>query len=264
MKAASAAPATAARMVTRLEAVRRMAIQSLFVAAMIAIWFAIVDHGLVSPLLLPSPIMVFNEMITLISFAPFWTDVTVTILSVAAAYALAVTFGLAVGVIIGQSRFAYDVFNPIFSNLFAIPLIILYPLALYIAGVGPASKIIFAASYGFFPVVLAAMSGFANIPVRYIRYVSTLGANSWLVTRKLLIPAALPEMLNGLRVSFVVTFASIIAGEMIAAFRGVGRAISYNAEILEPARMYALIVVLVLFAAIANAAMSRLKTGAPA
>jgi ABC-type nitrate/sulfonate/bicarbonate transport system permease component len=250
--------------VSHLETLQRLVIQSLFVIALIAAWFVIVEIGIVSPLLLPSPVAVFDEIRALVSLATFWTDVTVTILSIVAAYSLAIVSGLVVGVVVGQNRFAYDVFSPIFSGLFAIPLIILYPLALYVAGIGPASKIIFAATYGFFPIVLAAMSGFANIPPRYIRYVNTLGANSWLVTRKLLIPAALPEMLNGLRVSFVVTFASVIAGEMIAAFYGVGRSISYNAEILEPARMFALIFFVVLFAAAVNMATSRLKTGAPA
>lgn len=260
----SAAPVTpASGLGSRLEGLARLAVQALFVAALVAVWFGAVAFGLVSPLLLPSPVAVFGELRVLVSSAPFWTDVTVTILSIVAAYGLAVTAGLAVGVAVGQNRFAYDVLNPILSNLFAIPLIILYPLALYFAGIGPASKIVFAAGYGFFPIALAAMAGFANIPVRYTRYVRTLGASSWLVTRRLLIPAALPEILNGLRVGFVVTFASVIAGEMIAAFDGVGRAISYNAEILEPARMYALIVTVVLFAVVVNAATSRLKTGAP-
>lgn len=260
----SVAPARSQRTAApRLEALRRLVIQALFVVTLIGTWFTAVQYEFVSPLLLPSPVAVLDELAALVALSPFWTDVAVTMLTIMAAYALAVVAGLAVGIVVGQNRFAYDVFNPIFSSIFAIPLIILYPLALYVAGIGPASKIIFAAAYGFFPIVLAAMSGFANIPPRYIRYVSTLGANSWLATRKLLIPAALPEMLNGLRVGFVVTFASVIAGEMIASFRGIGRAISYNAEILEPARMFALIIVVVIFAAIVNTATSRLKSGAP-
>lgn len=236
-------------------------IQALFVVVLIGVWYAATAMNLVSPLLLPRPTTVFHELIVMAAGTQFWSDVTVTLLSIMVAYALAVLAGLVVGVAVGQNRFAYDVLNPIFSAIFSIPLIILYPLALYLAGIGPASKIIFAASYGFFPIVLAAMSGFSNIPAKYTRYVSALGANKWLVTRRLLIPAALPEMLNGLRVGFVVTFASVVAGEMIAAFQGIGRAISYNGEILEPARMYALIVVVVIFAAVVNAAMSRLKTG---
>jgi NitT/TauT family transport system permease protein len=245
-----------------LGAYQRVAIQILFVLAMIGVWHGVATARLVSPLLLPSPASVFNEFVLLASTAPFWTDVSVTLSTIVASYALAVVAGMAIGILVGQNRFAYDVFSPIFSSIFAIPLIILYPLALYVAGVGPASKIVFAASYGFFPVAIAAMSGFANVPPKYTRYVSTLGASRWLATRKLLIPAALPEMLSGLRVGFVITFASVIAGEMIAAFHGVGRAISYNAEIFEPARMYAMIAAVVVFAAGVNSAVSRLRAGA--
>lgn len=248
----------------RIDVVRRLVIQTLFVIGVIGVWYGVVAKGLISPLLLPPPVAVFNEIVTLASAAPFWGDVGITLLSIVISYALALLTGLAAGILIGRNRFAYDVFNPILSSLFSVPLIILYPLALYIAGIGPASKIIFAATSGFFPIALAAMSGFANVPQKYIRYTRTLGAGTWLVTRRLLIPAALPEMLNGLRVGFVITFASVIAGEMIAAFGGVGRAISYNAEIFEPARMYALIAAVVVFAAVVNAAVSRLRTGAPA
>lgn len=248
----------------RLDAVRRSAIQILFVIALIGAWYAVSASGLVSPLLLPPPGAVLSELLVLASAAPFWGDVGITLTTIVISYALAVFTGLAAGILIGRNRFAYDVFSPILSGLFSIPLIILYPLALYIAGIGPASKIIFAATSGFFPVALAAMSGFANVPQKYIRYTRTLGAGTWLVTRRLLIPAALPEMLNGLRVGFVITFASVIAGEMIAAFGGVGRTISYSAEILEPARMYALIATVVVFAAVVNTAVSRIRTGAPA
>lgn len=258
---ATPAPVPATPSLRSLSAISQKLIQALFVFILLGIWYAVAEMNFVSPLLLPHPVAVFNELKVMAAGAQFWTDVTVTLLSIVVAYALAVIAGLVVGVAVGQSRFAYDVFNPIFSAIFSIPLIILYPLALYLAGIGPASKIIFAASYGFFPIVLAAMSGFSNIPVKYTRYVKALGAGAWLTTRRLLIPAALPEMLNGLRVGFVVTFASVVAGEMIAAFQGIGRAISYNSEILEPARMYALIVVVVVFAAIVNTAMSRLKAG---
>lgn len=241
----------------------RRLIQALFLIVLVAVWELASMMNWISPLLLPPPLLVGRTLIQMAGEAQFWSEVATTLYSIVVAYALAVSCGIVVGVITGQSRFLYDVLNPIFSSIFAIPLIILYPLALYLAGIGVASKIVFAATYGFFPIVLAAMSGFSNIPAKYTRYIGSLGASRWLATRRVLIPAALPEMLNGLRVGFVVTFASVIAGEMIAAFVGLGRSISYNAEILEPARMYASIVVVVVFAAFVNTAMSRLKAGGP-
>lgn len=243
--------------------VRRMAMQVLFLLSLIAAWHALTHWGLVNALILPSPLAVFDEFRHLVVAPMFWHDVSITLVSIVVAYLIAAMAGILVGVLVGQNRFAYDVFNPILASLFSIPLIILYPLALYLAGVGPLSKIIFAATYGFFPIALSTMSGMRNIPGRFVRFIRTLGDDFWLELRKVYLPAALPEVLNGLRVSFVITFASVVAGEMIAAFSGLGRSISYNAEILELPRMYALIVAVVVFAGIINAAMSSLKTKAP-
>lgn len=242
----------------------RWSMQALFLVALLAVWYVVSEARLVSPLLLPHPAAVYREFLSLAAAAGFWSDVGVTLSTFLAAYGCAVVAGFVVGVPLGTNRFAYDVSYPILSGIFSIPLIILYPLTLYVAGLGPTSKIVFAGTYGFFPVVLAAMAGVANVPPRFSRYVRSVGATRWQTAWRVLLPAALPEILSGLRVAFVITFSSVIAGEMIAAFSGVGRSISYNAEIMEPARMYALISVVVVFAAVANTAMSRLRSGAAA
>ncbi len=230
-----------------------------FILLLLGLWYAVTAFGYVSKLLLPSPQSVVQELSGLLTKSDFWFDVWITLTSIIQAYGLAVVAGVVLGSLIGQSKFAYDVFQPIFAGAFAIPLIIIYPMILYLAGIGPLSKILFGAIYGFLPVALAAMSAFANVPAKWRRYAATLTTNQWLVTRRVLIPAAIPELLSGLRISYVVTFASVIAGEMIAAFAGLGRVISYNAEVLEPARMYAAIMVVIAFAALVNSLMSRLQ-----
>jgi ABC-type nitrate/sulfonate/bicarbonate transport system permease component len=234
-------------------------VQALFLVALLALWHGVTAGGFVSKLLLPSPVAVAQELSSLLQKPDFWHDVWITLTSIVQAYVLAVIGGLILGSLIGQSKFAYDVFQPLFAGAFAVPLIIIYPLILFLAGIGPLSKIIFAAIYGFLPVALAAMSAFANVPLKWRRYAATLTSNKRLITQRVLIPAAIPELMSGLRISYVVTFASVIAGEMIAAFAGLGRIISYNAEVLEPARMYAAIVVVILFAALVNWLMARLQ-----
>ena len=84
-----------------------------------------------------------------------------------------------------------------------------------------------------------------------------LGATRWALFRRLLLPAALPEIVAGLRVSFVVSAASVVAGEMISSLAGLGHQITFFAETLEPARMFATIALVIVATVGVNAILSR-------
>lgn len=229
-----------------------------FILVALAAWFAATEFGGINPIFLPSPVNVARQALAIFPTRAFLADLATTIASVALAYCAAVVAGVGIGALLGRNRFAFEVGEPIFSSIFSIPLIIFFPLILLLAGIGPASKIIFAAFYGFFPIALSTMSGFANVETRYVAYARMLGASSVQLVRRVLVPAALPQILSGLRIGFVITFASVIAGEMIAALRGLGHEITYLSQIMEPARMFALIGVVILLTAIVNSILTAL------
>ncbi len=231
-------------------------IKSGFVLTLIALWYGVTRAGLISPLFLPAPAQVLLELRDASGTAEFYEHLATSALSTGIAFAIAIGFGLGLGLLIARNRLAFDVIEPLLSNLFAIPLIIFYPLCVLIFGIGPASKIAFAAVYGAFPIALNTMAGFAHVEAKYVTYARTLGARRWRLFRRVLLPAALPQIAAGLRLGFVITFASIIAGEMIASLSGIGHEITYNSEIMEPARMFAFIVLAIAMTVMANALLS--------
>jgi ABC-type nitrate/sulfonate/bicarbonate transport system permease component len=236
----------------------RRTIQGGFVVALIAAWYGVTAAGDINPIFLPSPVAVAREAAAIFPTHNFLVDLATTVGSTIAAYAAAVIGGIAAGALVSRSRFAYEVVEPIFSSIFAIPLIIFFPLILLLTGIGPASKIAFAAFYGFFPVALSTMSGFANVERRFVTHAETLGAGHWQMIRRLFIPAAMPQILSGLRISFVITFASVIAGEMIAALAGLGHEITFFSQTMSPAKMFAMIAVVIVLTAIVNAILTGL------
>jgi ABC-type nitrate/sulfonate/bicarbonate transport system permease component len=232
--------------------------QTGFLLLLLLAWWAITAAGLVTPLFLPGPAAVGTALLAELPSAEFWDNAGTTLFSAASAYLIAVAAGFAAGLLIGRNRFARDVFEPLLAGVFAVPLVIFFPLILLVAGIGPASKIIFAAIYGFFPVALNTIAGFAQVESRYVTFATTAGASRCQTFRRLLLPAALPQIVAGLRIAFVITFASVIAGEMIASISGLGHDIRDASDMMEPARMFAVIVVIVIATGAVNAVLSRL------
>jgi ABC-type nitrate/sulfonate/bicarbonate transport system permease component len=86
-----------------------------------------------------------------------------------------------------------------------------------------------------------------------------MGFSAFGTFRHVLLPAAFPVILTGLRIGFFICFASVLGGETISSVAGVGRNIALAAELMEPARMYSWIVVVIVAALVLNALVSAIE-----
>ena len=217
----------------------QVAVMILFFGA----WIAITSAHAVNPLFLPPPPAIATALLHLVGTTAFWNALGVTALTTIEAFALAAVAGIAAGFAIGRSPLLTDAFRPVLSGIFAIPIILIFPLFAVMFGIGPGSKVAFGAVYGFFPVALNTIAGFASIDPLYVRAARSLGASRIQVLRRILLPGALPVVLAGLRIGFFITFASVLGGETLSAATGVGHAIAQAAELLASPLMFAWIVV---------------------
>lgn len=235
------------------------AVQIVFAAGFCALWFAAGRSGAVSPLFLPPIETVAASFVALVQTEEFRNAVAVTLSTVARAYAIAVILGIAAGYAITRSLFLTKVFEPIVSSLFAIPITLFLPLFVLMFGIGVSSKIAYGAAYAFFPVALNTIAGFSNTDKRYLAAARSLGLSAYGTFRHVLLPSAFPVILTGLRIGFFICFASVLGGETISSVAGIGRAIALAAELMEPARMYAWIVFVVLTALVLNGIVSTVE-----
>src|SRR5262249_43931771 len=150
--------------------------------------------------------------------------------------------------------------EPMISGLFAIPITLLFPLFILLFGIGPASKVAYGAAYAFFPIALNTIAGFSSVENRYLNAERSMGLSGFGVFRHVLLPAAFPVILTGLRIGFFICFASVLGGETISSLAGIGRNIALAAELMEPARMYGWIVVVIAAALFLNALVSTIET----
>jgi ABC-type nitrate/sulfonate/bicarbonate transport system permease component len=230
-----------------------------FFASILAVWFVVTETGYVSPIFLPKLPDLAEKFIKLLLSGDWIKPLSITLFEVACAYTIAVVSGISVGFFVSRSKFATRVFEPLFSSLFAIPLIIFYPLAMLFFGLGMGSKIALGALVSFFPIVLNTINGFGNVAPIYQRAASSMGGSGILLVRRVLLPAAFPVILTGLRIGFVVCFLSIIGGETLGSLEGLGHQIVFNAESMNTSGMFAWIIFIVLIAFALNVAVQRLE-----
>jgi ABC-type nitrate/sulfonate/bicarbonate transport system permease component len=120
-----------------------------------------------------------------------------------------------------------------------VPLTLFFPLFVVFFGIGPESKVAYAATQCFFPIALNTIAGFANVDELYVRAGRAMGASSIAQFRYIYLPAALPITITGLRIGFFICIAATLGAETLAALSGIGKSIALAAELMETARLYA-------------------------
>jgi ABC-type nitrate/sulfonate/bicarbonate transport system permease component len=235
------------------------AVQVTFLIVLIALWYFATTRWKVSPLLLPNPIRVWDDFWNILWTGEFISDLRVTLTELAVAFAISATSGVIVGYLISRSQYRIRVFEPLFSAIYSVPIILFLPLYVLFFGLGPASKIALGATISFFPIALNTVAGFGYVDKVYVTAARSMGASDYQLFRYVLLPAALPIILTGMRMGFTVALLSIIGSETIASLAGLGHRIVHLAEGMEMAQMFAYIVFVVMIALILNTAVSTLE-----
>lgn len=230
--------------------------------ALLLLWWLAATRWGVSPLLLPPPLPVGRAFVALIASGAFWPDLWVTLSELAAAFALAASAGSVVGYLVSRSRYSIRVFDPLFAALYAIPTILLFPLYVLFFGLGMGSKIALGATIAFFPVVLSTIAGLDYVDRAYITAARSMGASGRQMFWSVMLPAAFPVLVTGLRIGFILAFLSILGAETLAAFAGLGHRIVSLAEDLDTVKMFAWIALVVVIAFLLNAGVSVLEARA--
>lgn len=233
-----------------------------FLVALLGLWYVASNYWGVSQVLLPEPVAVFQQFMDILLTGEFYDDLKITLGEVAAAFALSCSTGLTLGYLISRSRYAIRVFEPLFAGFYAIPIILFLPLYVLIFGLGPASKIAIGATISFFPITLSTIAGFGYVDRTYTVAARSMGASDFQMFRYVLLPAALPVILTGMRMSFTVALLSIIGSETIASLAGLGHRIVHLAEGMFMPRMFGYICFVVLIAVILNTAVSSIEARA--
>lgn len=225
-------------------------------ALALAGWELIVRFGLVSPIIIAAPSDVLAAAVK--DGSVFLHAVLITLAEIGAAIVIAWTLGIIFGLIAGSSYLLAAAVAPVLSSIFAVPLIILYPLLMVWLGVGPLSKVVFGALAGFFPIALNTIDGVRAVDRRYLLFARSIGATRLKTNALIVFPLALPAVVSGLRVGTGLVVIGVIVTEMLASLGGLGYVISYHRSLFDTGHVYFGIALALLIALGVNTALTRL------
>ena len=233
-----------------------------FLLGIVLLWYLATMHWGVSHLLLPNPVKVWEELKDILGSGEYLPDLRVTLTELAIAFAISSASGIMLGYLISRSSYMIRVFEPLLAGAYSVPIILFLPLYVLFFGLGPGSKIAIGTTISFFPIVLNTIAGFGYVDKIFITAARSMGASDVQMFRYVLLPAAFPIILTGLRIGFTVALLSILGSETIASLEGLGHRIVHLAEAMETARMFAYIAFVVAIAAALNTITTSLESRA--
>ncbi|VWC83008.1 ABC transporter permease [Burkholderia lata] len=181
-------------------------------------------------------------------------------LRVAAGFAAGAGLALVVGAAMGLSRRIDALFEPTFQALRAIPSLAWVPVLLLWLGIDEAPKITLIAIGAFFPVHLAVVAGIRDVDRKLVELGAVYRLSPLALFRRILLPAALPQIVTGLRTGLSLAWMFMVAAELIAATRGLGFLLSDGRETGRPDLVFGAILLLALLGKLTDGAMARIES----
>lgn len=175
-----------------------------------------------NPILLPAPDEVLRAGIKMAASGELLKHVTASLSRVLWGFSIAATLGIAVGTALGRSRLLEHLVEPMLEMLRPIPPLAFLPMMVLWFGIGEASKVAFIAYAAFFPIFTTTIEGIKYVDPVLIRAASSLGASERQIFWHVVLPAATPNIITGMRLAFGLSFFVIVAAEFIAADSGLG------------------------------------------
>jgi ABC-type nitrate/sulfonate/bicarbonate transport system permease component len=175
-----------------------------------------------NPILLPTPMEVVQSGIDAVRSGDLQRDILASLSRVFQGFVLAAIAGVCMGVAVGTWRPLERLVEPMIEILRPIPPLAFLPMMVLWFGIGEMSKIAFITYAAFFPIFTTTLEGIKYVDPLLIRAASSLGASRADMFRHVVLPAALPAIITGLRLGFGLSFFVIVAAEFIAADSGLG------------------------------------------
>lgn len=200
----------------------RVALRLASVAGFLLLWHISTTRGWVSGVFLPSPGQVVAQAIELIRDGELWSSVVISSERVFAGFALAGVVAVPLGVVMAVWWPAKAIVDPFVSLLRPLPSITWIPLTILWLGIGEQQKvaIVFLGSWVY--ILVYTLAAVQRVDPLLVRAARNLGAKDLAVMTRVILPAALPGIISGLKITLAISWSCVLSAEMVAAQSGLG------------------------------------------
>jgi len=231
----------------------------LFFAALAALWQAASSAGLINSLFLPSPLRIAAALQEIIVNGELFRHLGASLFRIGVGWLIGSIGGIILGGAIGLSSLGRSAGLPFISALFPVPKIALLPLLILWLGIGEASKIATIALGVFFPMAISTYAGVDSVPRNLIRMAQSFDIPVHAIVRNVIIPATMPSILSGCRISASIALILVVAAEMIGANVGIGAYLLTAGNLMQTDQLMAAIVAISVLGLMIGALISWLE-----
>jgi len=216
------------------------------------LWELICRAGLVNLSLLPPPSQIAPALWKILASGSFLAPLGQTLGMLLIGYTIACAAGVALGLLMGCSDYLYGLLEPLVEVIRPIPKPALIPAMVVFLGIGAGMKITMVALAALFPVLINTLQGVRGVDPVLLATARTLGCSRLATIRKIILPASLPMILTGMRVSLSMGLVLVILAEMLTAESGIGFLILDLQRSFQVRPMYAWIAILAVVGLLLN------------
>ena len=227
-----------------MAALLNRALPFLFIALLMVVWEAVARSGRWSKLLFPSLESIFRELRLFFTRTEMLSEVLVSLERALGGFALAAAAGILLGLLMGRSKLVAGLLDPLFSGTYAVPKLALFPIFIFVFGIGSLSKVALVFLECLYPIVVMTYAGAREVNRALLWSAQNMGASRAAILRRVVIPATAPFIFAGFRVAVPVAMIVVVITEMVASADGLGYQVIYAMSSLRTDRMLAVVVVI--------------------
>lgn len=210
-----------------------LTVSAISLLAFLGLWELICRVGLVDAVFLPAPSQVLARAIRMWDQHALVANIVASARRVMVGFLAAVIVSVPLGIMLGTSRVARAIFDPLLSFLRPLPSMSWIPLTLLWFGITETQKYSIVFMGAFAPALLYVIEATQGIDPLLIRAARNLGANRWQVMREVIFPGCMPQILSGMKVILGLSWTCVISAELVAANEGLGFMIMNGKEFFQ-------------------------------
>ena len=215
---------------------------------LLALWWGSAEFHWVPPLFLPGPKQVFHTFLSLVggdgTGGTLLDHALASLFRVAGSFLLALFTAIPIGLSMGVSRLVRSALDPVIEFYRPLPPLAYLPLTVIWFGIGETQKMVLLYLAVFAPLALSARAGVRSVAVEQLHAAFSMGASRRQVFFHVILPAALPDILTGMRIGLGFGWSTLVAAEMVAAQQGLGQMVLNASSFLRTDIMLVGIVVI--------------------
>lgn len=186
------------------------------------LWQGITMLELYPAFIIPPPSAVLDKLWEVVQDGTLWLHTSTTLVSVISGLVVGLLFGVALGYVTAKVPLLEDLLSPIIVAFQSTPVVAYAPLLVIWFGSGPTSKVVTSALIVFFPMLMNTVIGIRNVPLALRDLMRSMQATRWQTFTKLEVPAAMPVLIGGLKISATLAVIGAVVGEFVSAKAGLG------------------------------------------